>query len=255
MSKKHLTFLITRTSVHVAEVLHSTQEVVRDASYYFSSSLELEIKDELKAFLNNLNWSEEYDEYSLAWFSNNSFLVPMRLFQSSDKKELMKFVVGDKIETSTIDYNRLPELDVVCIYEIPDWVKSIFIIRYPRIAIYHDTTVLLRALSQKPSFQLTINVICYDESITIAMMRHNELKFCNNFEYQSSEDIVYYLLNAIEQLGFKDEKGELLFLNSSEKSRKNVEGCIQVLKKQVQLEYLKIIEGSLFSSLNQLKCA
>lgn len=254
MSKKQLTFTLSRTSVQVAEVLRSTEETTHVASVLFTSSLSRDYKSELAKFLDGIDWISEYEEVTLAWCTQSAFLVPMRLFQETDKKELMQLVIGNKEEQQNLDYNRLPELEVVMLYEIPLWVKSFFIPRFPRILVQHESSMMLRAFSQRSPFQLTVRICCSYDYFSVMMMDKNELIFCNSFEYQTSDDIVYYFLNVLQQMNLKEEKGGIETYYSNIHSKEAIQSAVETLKELKALPHFLFSDAPQNSNKIQLKC-
>lgn len=254
MSTKQLTITLSRTSVQIAEVLRSMEETTHLASYVFTSSLPADYKSQLAKFIEELDWISEYEEVTLAWCTQTAFLVPMRLFQETDKKELMHLVVGTNVEEQNLDYNRLPEMEVVMLYDIPLWVKSFFIPRFPRILVQHESSMILREFAQRSTFQLSIRICCADEYFSVLIMDKNELVFCNSFEYQSSEDIVYYFLNVLQQLNLKDEKGKIETYFSNERSKEIVLSATETMQELKALPHFLFSDTPINTNVIQLKC-
>lgn len=219
MSNTQLTFIISGTSVSYAEVLRSSQTIVRTATHRFSSTRETELKEELAEFVAGLNLSADYQEYSLAWCSPNSALFPTAVFSESTPEKLAHLVFGDAIEKNNLDYNRISELSMVNVYEIPLWIKSFFIIKFPQILIQHEETMNLRALFQGSVFKLKIVVGIFDDYFSLNIIHKTELIFANSYGYTSMEDIVYYTQFALKSKNIQENKAELLGITSSPESQ------------------------------------
>ena len=218
MSNTQLTFIISGTSVSYAEVLRSSQTIVRTATHRFSSTREVELKEELATFVAGLNLSADYQEYSLAWCSPNSALFPTAVFSESTPEKLAQLVFGDTIEKNNLDFNRISELSMVNVYEIPLWIKSFFIIKFPQILIQHEETMNLRALFQGSVFKLKIVVGIFDDYFSLNIIHKTELIFANSYGYTSMEDIVYYTQFALKSKNIEESKAELLGITSSPES-------------------------------------
>jgi len=206
VSDTQLTIHISRTSVHVAEVLRSNQEIIRSESLELHESTPEQYKSKLGEFFTSNNFDKDYSEVSAAWSSSQNALVPLRVYNDTDSKSIHKFIFGDVLDHKTIDFNRLMELSMVSVFEIPDWVKSFFVIKYPRITIKHEHAITLRAVFQTSTFDPAIHISLSDEYMNIFLVHHNELKFSNTFEYQTADDILYYSMYVLDQQGWKDEK-------------------------------------------------
>lgn len=206
MSNTQLTIHISRTSVHVAEVLRSNQEIIRTESLDLHESTPAQYKSKLGEFFVSNNFNKDYDEVTAAWSTPHNALVPLRVYNDTDPKSLYKLLFGEELDLKTIDFNRLMELSMVSVFEIPDWVKSFFVIRYPRITIKHEHALTIRAIFQSSTFDKSIHISLCDDYMNIFLIHHNELKFSNSFEYQTADDILYYSMYVLEQQDWKDEK-------------------------------------------------
>lgn len=209
MNNTQLTIHISRTSVHVAEVLLSNQEIIRSESLALHESTPAEYKSKLGEFFAEHKFDKEYDEVSAAWSTPHNALVPLRVYNDTDPKSLYTLLFGEDLDQKTIDFNRLMELSMVAVFEIPDWVKSFFVTRYPRIAIKHEHALTIRAIFQSSAFDKGIHIVLCDEYMNIFLVQHNELKFSNSFEYQTAEDVLYYAMYVLKQQKWTDEKIKL----------------------------------------------
>ena len=223
MSNTQLTIHISRTSVHVAEVLRSNQEIVRQYSFELLENTPEGYKKKLKEIFDGLSLRDDYTEYTMAWGTQNQTLVPLSVFNESSAKSIYQLMFGEGTDEKMIDFNRLMELSMVSVFEIPDWVKSFFIIRFPQIVFKHEHAITLRALFQKNTFKRKINVSFSDEYMNISVINKNELSFSNSFDFQTAEDILYHLLFVIEQQGLTNEEGEINFLYVDEKTKLKAE--------------------------------
>ena len=253
MEGVQLTIVLSRTSVHVAEVFRSSKEIIRTESKVFDNVNEINVKEVLTNFFSTLNWSDNYEEYTLSWISSTATLVPTRIFEATDAKSVLDLVVGGKIDKNEVDYNRIVEQDIITIYEIPHWVKSFFIIKFPKIALYHAYTVNIRALFASSVFRVTFSIQLYEEHFMLLIAHKNQLVFSNQFDYQSKEDILYYLMFALQQHGLSEEKGTIHATFIDDKSKAVINDLFQLLKDKKIMT--KFTVGSMdLAFKNQLSC-
>lgn len=229
---------LSKTSVEIAEVSRSSELVIRKESMHFSDEREIQIKDELKAFLENNNFKKEYDEYSLSWNSKNSSLVPMNVFQESSAEDIYRLSFGDKTSSSTIDYNRIVMENVVNVFDIPLWAKSFFVIQFPRIVIQHDVTHQIHGIFNGPTFKLLMHLSLKQDYFTLTAVHHSKLIFFNSFDYTNNEDILYYVINMIQKKELIGEKGSIV-LSGIENKVNSVEEFLTENKNRIQ-EFKKI---------------
>lgn len=239
MNNSQLAIHISRTSVHVAEVLISNQEVIKENSFELIENSFEGYKKSLEDSFDQLNLKDSYEEYTAAWSTPKNTLVPLGLFNESSAKSIFQLMFGKELDENTIDYNRLMELNMVSIYETPDWVKSFLIVKFPKISIKHEHAMILRALFQKNTFKRKVNLSFNDEYINIDIIYRNELTFSNSFEYQTVEDVIYHLLFVLRQEGLMDKEGEIDFLFTSMPLKKKAEDTklkLQQIKPFQQLQ-------------------
>lgn len=249
-----ITFLISETSVHVAEVSRSTKGIQRQEFHRFTAFREHDYKSELSSVIEQLKWNWKNDNIVLAWCTNKATLVPAKVMGQVSIEELSSFLFGDTIEKKNLDYNRLPELDVVNVFEIPLWVKSFFVIKFPLITIVHEQTAALRAHFETSNFKFKLEVSINEDYLSLYCIENNELKFSNNFEFQTAEDIVYYIVYVLKQKSFEEKTGTLTFSSYLEESSDVIKKAIHLLESNKLVPNLKIQSTAKSSFLNLLTC-
>lgn len=213
MSKTHLVFVLSEHSMHAAEI--SGQAVKEIGSVVFQGRKDFQYKEQIQAFLAAHKLTEkEYDDYSLSWFNPLSTLVPMNIFGSSSAKDIFHACFTKDMVSNDIDYNRISELSVVNVFEIPLWVKSFFVIRYPRIVIQHEGTHFLRGIFSSQTFKTAVHTILHDQHATLIIVKHNKLLFYNTFEVSSEDDVLYYLSFSLQQQELLGDAGQLFIYES-----------------------------------------
>lgn len=156
------------------------------------------------AFLN-----ENFDDYSLAWNTNQSTLVPNSIFEESNAIDIFQLCFGSDVDKNEIDYNRISEAGVVNVFEIPVWIKSYFVIKFPMIVLQHIGTHALRSSLDSNAFRLKATLIINQSFFELSMVMHNQLHFYSFFDAQSAEDVIYHLMFALQQKEMTDEKGSI----------------------------------------------
>lgn len=208
MHKKQLTFRISANSFAAALFQGDEMEVLFQEN--FQSKTEQACKDQLKKAIETAGIMEmEMDEFSLSWFTPNSTLIPSNVFSVSQPKTLYDTCFVSPDGNNEIDFNRISELSLVNVYDIPFWVKSFFVIRFPRIVIQHETSHLLRGIFSKSTFKPAVHVSLQEDSFQLVVVKHNQLLFYNTFSYTNEADIIYYISFTIQQLNWKENQTQL----------------------------------------------
>jgi len=218
VSGTQLTFIISGTSVSYAEVLRSSQTLTRSGTHSFSSSRTEERKEELEEFLRHANLNQEYEEYSLAVCSTQTALVPIAIFSASSPSQVVNLLFEGEIDKNDIDFNRISELSVVNVYTLPLWIKSLFIMKFPKMLIQHEQTMNIRALFQGSTFNLKIVLTIFEEYFSLNIIHKSELVFSNVYAYTAMEDLVYYTQFALKNKGLENERASLLGVTASHDS-------------------------------------
>jgi len=236
-----ITIHISRTSVHVAEVLRSNQEIIQQHHFELLESTPDAYRSKLKSIFNSITTlQDEYLEYTMAWSTPKHTLVPLSVFNESSAKPVFHLMFGESVDEKMIDFNRLMELNMVNVFEIPDWVKSFFIIRFPQIVFKHEHAMTLRALFQMGTFKRKITLSFNDEYLNITIIHKNELIFSNGFEFQTAEDVLYHLLFVMEQQKLTHEEGELNFYFIDEKTEQKAQDTIALIEHHKPFKNIKI---------------
>jgi hypothetical protein len=244
---------LSQTSVSIAEVLRSSNETIRKESAVFSSKRPIDIKSEFSDFLKQQLSLSTADETTLAWCSPKSVLVPGQIFSVDNISSYLDFVFGDCSDEPS-DYNRLTELEMVNVYTIPDWVKSAAILNIPTILIQQDVSFLLRGLFQGATFKPQGFVLIYDAYFLFCLVKHNQLVFLNHFEFQTEEDVLYYISYTLQQLNWMQEKMEIHVMAGFDEVSELVDKVLNFQREKNLFPSMQWINSSDLLTLFALKC-
>ncbi|MBK6525611.1 MAG: DUF3822 family protein [Crocinitomicaceae bacterium] len=161
-------------------------------------------RDGVDRITSNEIFKAEYADFILTAGSVRNTLVPTGIFNNS--KPLDIFKLNYTAPHENLDYNRIPELDIVNIYELPIWVKSAFVIKFPRVKMYHRSSVLLKGIFDQPVFYPKVHLFIEDSSFYMFITEKSKLIFFNRFDYKNLADIVYHTLFVLEQKMLEQDK-------------------------------------------------
>lgn len=139
----------------------------------------------------------DFGDVTLSYSEQKSTLVPVQMISESQPEKLFRFCFGKG--ATNIDYNRIPELGLANIFEIPLWVKSAFVINFPVINIYHSNTIFLKGIFNDKVFKPKAHILLYEDYFTLILVHKTHLLLSNSFVYKSDEDVIYHVLFALEQ--------------------------------------------------------
>ncbi len=250
--KKHLAISLSRDGATFVSLHDSRIDQEHAISFHgFNVSV---VKNQLNEVFGSVSFlGEEFDEVTLAWNTNKSTLVPNGIFAETDANAVFKLCFGDSIDSSEIDYNRFWEAGVVNVFEIPTWIKTFFVIKFPRIVIQHMGTHALRGALDSNAFNLKASLIINESYFFLSMIKHNQLQFYSFFDAQSSEDVVYHLVFALQQKELTEEKGLIELIPGANDLSVSLEEVKEGLEKIKDLSKFNInIENNFIPKAQQL---
>lgn len=234
--KKHLAITISRHGVSFVSLCDSN--IDRQLYVVFHGFNPDLVKETLnQTFSENSFLNDDFDEVTLAWNTKQSTLVPNAIFAESDAVSIFRLCFGDSVDKNEIDYNRISEAGVVNIYEIPLWIKSYFVIKFPSIVLQHLGTHSLRCSLDSNAFKMKATLILNDGFFYLSMVKHNQLQFYSFFDTQTNEDVIYHLVFALQQKELIQEKGTIELVPGADQSEH------QLSEIKLGLEKIKDLSG------------
>jgi hypothetical protein len=211
---KHLSIQLSNSAVRFTSSQNSS--ILFNEEFKFEDKKDYRFKEQLNSFIEASALKQmDHEEHTISWSSVKSTLVPMNIFSDSNPEQIFKLCFGNDTPSEEIDYNRLAELGIVNIFEIPLWVKSFFIIKHPRAIIQHESSMLIRGLFNTSTFKLTITITVYQGHFLLMIAKHNKLIFYSVFDFQNSEDILYHLMFTLQQKELLEENGNVIWTEGS----------------------------------------
>ena len=220
MMGNHLAIQVAIDGIHCVILRNGIP--TSSSNLLFESSNDALIKDQLsKEFESNSIYEADFDEITLSWSSDKTTLVPNSIFSESSPQAIFELCYGKN--DADVDYNRISELSVVNVYEIPEWIKRFFVIKFPRISIQHEGSMLLRKVLNENAFKLKCSIVIYKSHFQLIISKHNELTFYSNFDYQAAEDIIYHVMFVLQQKELLSEQGSFELISALGATKETIE--------------------------------
>lgn len=207
------------------------------------------LSDEMKQ---HFALGREFEEVTLSWSHAKSTLIPSFVLNDSSAKEVFHLCFG-KSEFE-VDYNRIAEQSLVNVYEIPTWIKSFFVLKYPRIVLQHTGSHTVRKTMDKNAFDLKISALLFDGYFLLTMVKHNKLEFYSFFEYQTAEDLLYHLSFVLQQKELMNDKGSIELIKGINANDSHLSSFKELKEKVKDLSQLKVVDAPDFIAKSQLLC-
>jgi hypothetical protein len=136
-------------------------------------------------------------------------LIPEEIYSHTDKEKYINLLFDDDYSG---EYNTmyLPSLGNYLVYKIHSTVNKLYRELFPAAVFYHSTGFLLNTLGRISSKQKKAVVHLHFSKyyFEMAIFANGKLLFYNSFEFQTSEEIAYYILFALKQ--WKVETNEIM---------------------------------------------
>lgn len=201
--------------------------------FSFKDRLDYRFKEQLEQIFQEKKYKEiPFDEYTVSWYTPNSTLLPNNVFTETKPEDSFRLCFNKDVPNSHIDYNRISELSIVNVFDIPLWVKSFFVIKFPRIVIQNEGSLLLRYLFSSSTLAFQSVITIHQDSVCILIVKENSLQFYSHFNYINSDDIVYHLMFILQQLKAVGEKGVINLVKGV--------GSLDEIVEEVKVKLLKL---------------
>lgn len=248
MSKQNIFIFISK----IGATLYEWEGVhfYKKGNFRFTSQQQLQQKEELTNWLKDQVKASELNECIVSWCHPKVTLIPQSIFEQDNKELLFKSSFVEPLHGSEIDYNRLMAEQLIVLYEIPLWVKSIFVSFFPRSIVQHHLTHMLRG-GFNHALLPNMQVQHIGEQVFIQCFKNGQLQFSNSFEAASTEDLVYYISYVFQQEEMSSTSKIHLFSSEAEtiqlhtlhtelKSLKPFQSCNFVLDEAYTLKHLSL---------------
>ncbi len=202
--------------------------------------------------------------YSSCLSLNNlpSTLVPTPFFNDKKKENILNF--NQKIYDDILT-DKLQHIDAVNIYSVPTKLTELIQKHFPSTQIKSSSSIWIDQLLAQNKEDEKVYAVISDNLLELFVIKNGKLELHNNFVTGSKEDVLYYLLFVMEQLGLSTEKTELVLFGHILKSDElyqllfNYVRYISFGKRPNNLQYANelgsIKEHQYFCLFSQLLCA
>jgi Protein of unknown function (DUF3822) len=157
-------------------------------------------------------------------FDNQSFtLVPNKLFQKEYATRYLQLAKGYAIDSGEEEVIETvhKDLELVNIFsadkKLFDWLSEV----YPFMNVYywHSTSKLINYGIENSKAQ-TAFIHLEKETFIMVITMGGNLKFCNRFSYQTSQDLLYFIIFVLNEQNIKTDE---IFLRISGKIQQDSE--------------------------------
>ena len=134
-------------------------------------------------------------------------LVPDEFYSKKHNKIFLDFNTGSN---NIIKSDKLNSVDAYLIYSFNKKINDIIETILPQAKQKSHQSILIDLFGNMNNDKENVYINIENNKLIITIFRKNKLIFNNTFEYQTKEDILYYILFCLEQLKIDREKVKIL---------------------------------------------
>lgn len=199
-----LCFQVSNQDLSYAIIDRTNKQIIQQASCSLIGRVAELKRDEATSFLREQGINDFEGDVTLAFSGHKTTLVPQNIYGETNSKDVFELSFGTT--ENIIEHTRFFEQALVNVYEIEEWIKRFFVIRFPRIIIQHETTHILRGIFEKNSFQPTVHLAITGNHFALFAVSKNQIDFFNTFDFTNTEDLIYYTLHVVNNLKYNEKE-------------------------------------------------
>ena len=155
---------------------------------------------------------------SVAFVNFPSTLIPNKFFTKASAKEMLEL----NSEThEIINTDLLKEIDVHLAYSIPKELDNIATTYFPNAKQKAQQSILIDEFSKEHNTEPTAYLYLSENTLNITAFKNEKLIFNNSFNFETKEDILYFVLFTLEQLKLDTNTVNTLFFGDITKDDDN----------------------------------
>ena len=193
-------------------ISNSLNIVSKFTSYNFTKPIkspERILKEIQEIFNHEKSLQQDFESVSVIHQNTLSSLVPDAYFKEGDLKNYLKYSIKT-ITTDLIVYDDLNFIKAKNVYVPYVNINNFIFQHFGEFEYRHHSSILIEKLFSHSDNTLNFCINVSQSLLDIAVIKDSEILFYNNFEYQTKEDFIYYILFTLEQLELSTEKTNIL---------------------------------------------
>ena len=163
--------------------------------------------------------TREFLSKSISFVNFPNTLIPKELYNEKDKKNI--FSVNHSLTNEELVIDELKS-KIINLYAIPNTIFQTVKNVIPEAIIRSNSSILINNFLSLNNLQETMFLFLKDSYINIVVTKGNKLIFQNKFEYQTKEDLLFYVLFSIQQLNFSNEEINTVIYGNISKEEYNI---------------------------------
>lgn len=217
--------------------IKSNEEVID----LYAESSDFESPEEpLNRFVQRFNEKElqlkDFESVLLIHQNEWSSFVPKAFFDESHLSDYLQYNIA-LLPTDYIAYDVIANNDMVNVYLPFVNINNYFFEHFGAFQYKHHLTVLIESILNVERNKKNNSAYIHfnEKSFDLIGFKSGKLQFCNQFHFETAEDVLYYLIFCTEQIGFSNDFS-LSFLGKTETRQPMIDFIKKYIDKVENLE-------------------
>lgn len=179
--------------------------------YHLDVSPERPMAQMLHEILNtDVLFHQHWKEAVVVYNFPDSSLLPNEYFDMSMNKSVAELLFGNAFKGLILS-EQIPAWDVYNIYRIQRDVHGILKQKFSGGRYWHYYSILLSAIDRSNDLpDSLLQCIFYPEKFVVAFLKGKKLQLMQTYQYETPEDVSYYLLKICQQLDASQEDVKMI---------------------------------------------
>lgn len=150
----------------------------------------------------------------IAYEGSNNIFVPTDLFTPDEASTYLHFLHHRDGNAST-RADKMRNIDAYNIYPMTRHIADRIERLWDNVNIKHHSSLLVDTLAEKEiNNETTLFVYTKERNFDLAVMQERNMLFFNTFKFNSKDDFLYFIANAMEQLHLDMRHTPVVFMGS-----------------------------------------
>lgn len=214
-NESHIAYCVLDYRVHRYVLLHEFRR--NDFIPKAKPGFKLSFEDFLRSILNANPWLKSpFKTIRIAYEGRKSTLIPGPFFDAQEAEHVMKLNFQMSPDEHVLA-DHIQQFDSYQVYAIPkgpeESVKKLF----PSARISSLSTVLIQTVWMNFKTRINANRIFLhikDKTFDILIYDGRQIRYFNTFTWMVAEDVAYFLIFVLEQLGLNPEQASVVLLGN-----------------------------------------
>lgn len=203
-------------SIDFCEIISDLNQPVYTVHAPIDNSSAIPAKEQVISAIRHFRFSQKvYRVVYINFFTSKFTLCPSSFYDEDHKRQILEFNTGPVGDDIILRDDVSQEIRLV--YAIDEHLKPALDLIFPNHHMKHSLTVLSQMMlysEDLASAQILVQI--HDSNLAMVIRQDGKLLLTNLFSVNSTEDILYYILFALEQYQLEPSSVELTIVGNTD---------------------------------------